>query len=198
MAGEAASRKSYRSVFTAVRRISRRHGFTLLETTVAIVVLVGALMAICSALVGSMRLNQVNRESGLSQDAMDAVLESLRGADFATVFHRYDSDPSDDPALGTAPGPDFVVVGLDPLAEDADGRVGRIVLPELVTAAGSQLREDLDMPELGMPRDLNGDGEIDDVDHKADYRVLPVLLRLEWSGKTGHRSAETLTLLARR
>jgi prepilin-type N-terminal cleavage/methylation domain-containing protein len=200
MAIEAGGRGMERSIRTAPRRTGRRRGFTLLELTVAILVLVIALMAISSSLLGSMRLNEVNRESSLSQDAMDAMLENLRGAEFETVFRRYDSDPSNDPAVGPSPGPDFVVAGLGLVAGDADGCVGKIILPELVTAGGSQLREDLDMPELGMPCDLNGDGAIDDIDHEAvaDYRILPVLLRLEWTGRNGRRSAETRTILARR
>jgi hypothetical protein len=100
--------------------------------------------------------------------------------------------------VGPAPGPDFAVPGLDPLADDLDGRVGKIVLPELDTGSGVELREDLDMPELGMPRDLNGDGIVDSADHSGDYRVLPVLLRLDWSGRSGNRHTVVRTILAKR
>ncbi len=76
--------------------------------------------------------------------------------------------------------------------------MGKIVLPEFDAGSGVELREDLDLPELGMPRDLNGDGIVDSADHSADYRLLPVLLRLEWRGQSGHRQSEVRTILAHR
>ena len=177
---------------------SNRSGLTIVEVMIAMAILGVMFLAISRSLMGSVKLNEVTRESALAQQGMDAVLESLGGADFASTFQRYNSVASDDPATGPSPGPDFVVPGLQPLPEDADGRVGRIVLPEVMTPEGLELREDLDIPELGMPRDLNGDGGIDDVDHATDYKVLPVLLQLDWRGQSGHRQTVARTILARR
>ena len=39
------------------------------------------------------------------------------------------------------------------------------------------LREDVAIPAMGMPRDLDGDNVVDGVDHKGDYRMLPVIVR---------------------
>lgn len=49
------------------------------------------------------------------------------------------------------------------------------------------LREDCVYPELGMPRDLNGDSIIDGEDHADDYYILPVHIVLEWAGGNGKR-----------
>jgi hypothetical protein len=49
---------------------------------------------------------------------------------------------------------------------------------------------------LGMPRDLTGDILIDNFDHAADYRILPVRVRVSWTGKSGPRSIELQTLLS--
>ena len=49
-----------------------------------------------------------------------------------------------------------------------------------------------------MPRDLDGDNGVDGFDHEGDYRLLPVLLRLEWQGRSGTRRAEIRTMLADR
>jgi prepilin-type N-terminal cleavage/methylation domain-containing protein len=179
-------------------REGRAGGFSILEVMFAMAVLGILFLAITQSLAGSLRLNEVNRETSLAQQAMNAQLENLGGADFATIFKRFDTSAGDDPALGPSPGPNFAVPGLDPLADDPDGCVGRIVLPEFDTGAWVELREDLDLPELGMPRDLNGDGIIDSVDHSGDYRQLPVLLRLDWKGRSGNRHSVARTILAHR
>jgi hypothetical protein len=86
------------------------------------------------------------------------------------------------------------VKGLQVPDGDAIGSVGEIVFPTI----GTQLREDVVDPELGMPRDLNGDGIIDSADHAGDYKLLPVLLRLHWKGVGVKRSVVVRTLLADR
>jgi hypothetical protein len=70
---------------------------------------------------------------------------------------------------------------------------GRIIFPESIDTG--ELREDIEDEALGMPRDLNGDGEIDAVNHAKDYLLLPVRIRVEWSGLTGDRSYELYTVL---
>ena len=86
--------------------------------------------------------------------------------------------------------------GLDPDPNDPDGRVGEILMPVLTVGGAVQVREDLQLPELGMPRDLNGDGAHDGLDHSVDKRVLPVLVRLRWRGATGISRMEFRTLVA--
>jgi hypothetical protein len=59
-----------------------------------------------------------------------------------------------------------------------------------------ELREDYQDEELGLPRDLNGDSILDSLDHKKDYILLPVLIRVKWQGNTGPRVYEVYTMLA--
>ena len=59
-----------------------------------------------------------------------------------------------------------------------------------------QRLENLALPELGLPRDLNGDHQIDGADHSLDKRILPVLVRLRWRGPTGVSRMEFKTLVA--
>jgi len=59
-----------------------------------------------------------------------------------------------------------------------------------------ELREDYVDEELGMPRDLNGDSIIDAEDHKEDYILLPMVIRVEWAGRHGPRTYEIHTMLA--
>jgi hypothetical protein len=48
-----------------------------------------------------------------------------------------------------------------------------------------------------MPRDLNGDGVIDALNHADDYLILPVTLRLEWRGAAGNARQDYHTVLTR-
>ena len=70
----------------------------------------------------------------------------------------------------------------------------------VLTGAGGELElaEDLVDPTRGVPRDLDGDGLIDNLDHSDDYQLLPVALILRWKGATGVRQLRVLTMLADR
>ena len=51
-------------------------------------------------------------------------------------------------------------------------------------------------PEFGTPLDLNLDnGLIDSADRSADYRVLPVVVRVRWSSMAGTGEVRISTLL---
>ena len=60
---------------------------------------------------------------------------------------------------------------------------------------GAELREDVVNPLLGLPRDLDGDGKIDSVDHSGDYMMLPVTIRVTWNGVAGPMTYEVRTFL---
>lgn len=132
------------------------------------------------------------RESGRAIEAARSVVESMRAVPFEEVWLRYNADPADDPeGAGTAPGAAFAVPGLSAVPGDADGFVGRVIFPEV----GGELREDAADVRLGTPRDLNLDGGVDALDHALDYRVLPVLVRVEWRGKGPARSIDLYTTI---
>ncbi len=136
----------------------------------------------------SQKLARTNEENAIAYAAARLTAAELQGVPFDEIFASYNSDPSDDPdGAGTAPGGDFDARGLSPALDDADGFVGEIVFPEQATGVGTAvaLREDLALPELGMPRDLNGDGFPDGLDHAGDYIVLPVTIRVRWRGASG-------------
>lgn len=173
------------------RRPSRA-GLSLLDVLVAMTVLVVAIAGLSGSLVSSLKLARVNEETSLADDAAQAVAAELRGQDFRDVFALYNTVAADDPAATPAPGPDFDVRGLTAQAGDADGRVGRVIFP---TGAPGTLREDVIDASLGLPRDVNGDGVVDAVDHAGDYVLLPVTIRLDWTGPTGDRSFELDLLL---
>lgn len=175
-------------------------GFTLLELSLVIGVLMVAFLALSQSLGASIKLSDVNRESALATEALRGRVELLQGiVGFDAVFALYNDDPSDDPGgPGTAPGSAFAVAGLAAVPEDEDGLAGEILFPTVSGAGGLELREDVDDPNLGMPRDLNGDGFLDNLNHANDYRLLPVTVRLRWQAAGVERTSEVHVLLADR
>ena len=177
-----------------------RGGFSLLELTVAVVLLVLAIGGLSGVLVAAVKLNQANRETTLALAAARQTLENLQAEEFADAFARFNTDPADDPGgPGTAPGAAFAVLGLTPQAGDPDGLVGELEFP-VVPAAGTdvELREDVVDAALGMPHDLDGDGDIEAGDRSNDYTLLPVRVRIRWTGVTGDRDLAVETFLGDR
>ncbi len=69
--------------------------------------------------------------------------------------------------------PDFV------LPSELDSMVVRVEVP--LDPTTKSLREDLDEPWFGLPRDLDGDGDIDAEARDDDYRALPLSLTFHWT-----------------
>ena len=166
----------------------------------ASVVMVVSILALSQSTISSMRLAETNRESALAVAFLRQAVEDLQAQDFDDIYALYNTDPADDPdGAGTAPGANFAVEGLSAQDGDADGMVGEIEFPTLTDAFGDlQLREDVVDADLGMPADLNGDGVVDDLNHAADYELLPVRVRLSWTGTNGPRTIEIATLVGDR
>lgn len=160
-------------------------GWTLLEIVVAMAILLIVLVGFSYGLVSSSALEKANREQGLAREAARAKIEELRATIFEEVFARYG---------GESPESRFDVRGLAARPDDPDRRVGAILFP---VSEDGELREDLELPRLGTPRDLTGEGDFDALDHALDYRLLPVLVRIEWRGAAGDATFEMGTMLKR-
>jgi hypothetical protein len=167
-----------------------------LEVIVATGVLLVGVLGFAQAIVAANISAQRTREADRATQAIREVLERIDAEAFADAFRRFNGDSSDDPGgAGTAPGAGFEVKGLQALADDVDGLPGEVIFP---TASGStaELREDQPSSELGMPRDLNGDGLLDAFNHAVDYKILPVIVRVRWRTATGPAQVDLKTLLA--
>jgi type II secretory pathway pseudopilin PulG len=163
-------------------RARSRSGFTLVDIALAVTILVVAVAGLSGTVVSTVRLTRTSEESSDAYEALRSMAETIQGTQFDQVFALYTANP------------DFAVPGLTPVADDADGIVGDISFPT-GGPGGLQLREDAADADLGMPRDLNGDGVIDGLDHAADYILLPVRLRLSWRGVSGDRTLDLSMLL---
>lgn len=172
-----------------------RAGLSLVEIVVAMSVLMIAAMGFVQSMGSSAKLSGSSRERGLAIEAARDKLEEIQDQVFQDVFRLYDANPDNDPGgVGTAPGASFVVEGLSAMPDDPDGLVGEVVFPTV----GFELIEDVERQELGMPRDLNGDDDIDGVDHSGDYLILPVIVRVEWRGFAGGERFQLRTILGER
>lgn len=180
----------------------RRSGFALVEVMVSAMILTVCGFMMSATITATMTHRVVRQETAAAADVARNVLEEMRSAPFRDLFALYNECTTDDPeGEGTAPGLHFDVPGLDPLEDDADGHVGIILLP----GSGPELRESLaagtSLPggssptELDLPRDLNGDGVVDEGDHAHDYFILPIQVLVEWKGYNGSRQLRLNTLM---
>lgn len=198
---------------------SRSGGFTLIEIVIALSVLVVAASIFYQMLLGTSRLRQTNHQNALAADAARVVIEEMRNVPFLEIYKRYNEDPADDPGgAGTGPGNLFDVAGLEALDGAPGGKAGKITFPSLFieatpgpapgkkklgvpgggggTPAGWQLRENYVDDSLGMPRDLNGDNVVDELNHASDYILLPVRVQVSWQGPAGKRTLEMVSQLS--
>ena len=158
-------------------------------------VLVVALQIFAQIMLATSGQRSVNRENALAIDASTSMIEELRSLPVDEIFALYNDDPSDDPAgPGTAPGARFVVEGLTPLEGAVGGTHGFLRFPVQLLAPGV-LREDLNDRDLGLPRDLDGDGVVDAADHSNDYTILPLEVTITWRGRSGRRDMSQFVLL---
>lgn len=171
-------------------------GFTLIELMVSFSALMVILLGFSRMLLSSRMASSTTHEATIAKEAARGMLETLEAANFSQVFALYNEDGSDDPGLAnSAPGKGFAVAGLAAPEGDADGLPGEILFP----MKAGELREDLGETWLFGPiDDLDCDGNPagpDADDHAGDYRLLPVVVRVQWSGAGGTGTVEFRTVL---
>jgi len=159
-------------------------GFALADVVVAMILMTIAVGGLVGSVTWGLKLHQSNREAAIAEQAARSILAELRTVPFADIFATWSAAPN------------VEVRGLNARPDDPDGMVGEIIFPTALGVSGLELRENVDLPVLGMPRDLNGDGlPPDGADHAGDYVILPVTVRLEWRGTAGDARQEYHTVL---
>jgi len=178
-----------------------RGGFAMIELVVAGSVLMIGALAFVQIFAMARDVGRSNRETAVAAEAARGVLEQLEAFEqHAALFALHNASADDDPT-GFMPLQGFTqagfdVPGLEAPSGDADGLVGEVVFP--VDPGTGELREDLDLPEFGMPRDLNGDLAIDGDSRANDYVLLPILVRMRWESSGHVRTHEVRTILSPR
>lgn len=177
------------------RRSAR--GLSLLELLIAssllTIGLIGTLGSITQASQSARTSNERDTAMRAAADKLDEILCS----DFSKLAANYDSSPANDPSgAGTAPGATFTVTGLPLPKVQGTTAHGIVLLPNLNYGSTIQIREDINIPSLGMPRDLNGDTLIDSADHSSDYKLLPVLVEVQWQAANGVASLKLAAIVS--
>ena len=168
-------------------------GATMIDTIVAIGILAVVITGFFAVMASNIKLDAANRETALATASANQVLERMEGVPISEVYALFNESTADDPPGGEqVPGHLFEVAGLS-TAGGENMATGEIVFP--TSPLDGLLREDSQIPVLGLPMDLNADGTIDGKDHAGDYALLPVLIRLSWQGATGPRTFEVHTIL---
>ena len=170
------------TAFGRTARVRRaRRGFTLIEVAFAITVLLVALMSLSAASLSMHSLRRQNRERAVAQNAVRTVAENVH-----SVARKEIGQPGSwaQNVVGSlCPHgmlqASFDVPGLNP--QDGDAHVGTMTFVADETATDASLGV-----QLGMPRDLDGDGIVGSTNVLATGRILPVVVRIRWQGVRGN------------
>jgi prepilin-type N-terminal cleavage/methylation domain-containing protein len=176
---------------------STQAGFSLLEVLISLGVLLTGLLAYGGLTLSVNRGVNLSSERATALEAARAQLERLRSVPFDECFAAFDGAKENDSAF--APGPDFHVKGLTPVGGGKNAPCGRVIFPTVADGTvGSvpELREDVVSPDLGMPRDLDGDGAIDAEPKNSSYVQLPVIVEVRWTGVLGEQRVRLWTVLS--
>lgn len=161
-------------------RRSARGGFTLAETALAMVILLVALLSMSAATLRMHTLRRQNRERVMATNAMRSIGERIRA-----VAEESLGDPttwSQNVVAALQPGGEigdvFNVGELRPVRGAQSVGSVTVVVDETSTDAALGI-------EMGLPRDLDGDGIASNTDVSASARLLPIIVETEWLGVSG-------------
>ena len=152
--------------FATARRAS---GFTLLEVMVALSVLMVALLGFGSLLVVNARSYDIASEGTVAVHVLRQTAEKMRSAAFDDIVNSF---------LGYS----FVVTDINAVCTVT------LFLNETDTSPDAQ--------KLGLPRDLDGDGQASTTNVSASYRLLPAKISVAWTNQRGAQSEELYLLFA--
>jgi len=204
--------------FKGIRTRDPRSGVTLVEIMISIAVVLISIVGLLFVIAHATKQNQANRETLAAHRAAMAVIERMSSKPLADVFRMFNGIDDTNPAspMGYATGETGLETYLD-LAEPGDWfdveltagpggtrvpalrppagrtRCGQVLFP--TSAAGDELWENPSDPNndwqrwFQMPRDLDGTGAVEaSTDKSAGYRILPVIVTVQWEGITGVRT----------
>lgn len=193
----------------AARRRGER-GVMLIDVLLSITVVALAMVGSVSSTMSAMTLKVSNRETGVSLNVLRHVVEEFETLPLEEVYPRFNADPYDDPdGAGTARGASFTLEphhkagllnGPVPVATAAPTtRLPMTVEVSFPLDGGGLLSEMVVGGMWGSQGwDLNGDGALTAGDRSSDYKLLPLHVRVTWSGPEGPKSIQTMRVLYRR
>ncbi|MFT5286788.1 MAG: prepilin-type N-terminal cleavage/methylation domain-containing protein [Planctomycetota bacterium] len=166
------------------KRHCRRSGFTLVELSFAMVIMVVALVSVSAATLQSHSLRRTNRERVLANNAVRSIAERIHSLSYRTIEQSPDDwvqEIVDTYGPGGTVGNTFNVDELNPPLGAATVGAITIITDETTTDADVSAN-------LGLPRDLNGDLDATDTDVTGDARLLPIVITLNYRSGAGTSS----------
>lgn len=168
----------------------RRAGFTLIEVMLAMAIVAFALLGLVSLITSSSRVQDESSSRTRAYNAVRKVIEEMRGLPLADVYPTYRS--------GGTIGDTFAVDEIPKNPAGVNGAQGRILFPEAGGGLTESPADAILAAELGMPKDLNRDGDVVDTG-LSTYAILPVKIVVEWAQPGGKLSkVEVVTFIAER
>ncbi len=160
---------------------TKEKGFTIIEVIIALGVFAIVFLALMSTLSTSAKLDAITRERSLVANGLRRAIETMRAYDFGDLYENFKP--------GGLYGDEFAIEGI---STSPDDYVAQIVFFVDETDTST------DAIQLGLPRDLDGDGSATntDVATGGDYILLPVKLSASWEGMTGPSTMDFYVLLA--
>ncbi len=141
-------------------------GFTLVEVMAATVLMTVSVVGLGVVLVSSQRSQEMGIEEAVVSHAIRRTVEQMRGEAFADTATLYTGYQF---TLNEINGSGTVAIYVD---------------------------ENATVPELGLPRDLNGDGNASSSDVTASYILLPVRIDVTWPDSFGNQTRTLYTFLS--
>ncbi len=159
-----------------------RGGFTMIEVSLALTVLVVALVATTASNLRMESLRRSNHDRVAAQNAVQSITERVQAIGRAGTSDAGGFAPHVVAALsaGGELGATIDVLGLTPLPGSAHVGTIRVITDE----TGN---DDTVGAQLGLPRDLNGDGDALDADVSGNAHLLPVVVTVRWHTQSGNR-----------
>lgn len=165
-------------------RAAARGGFALLELTIALILLTIGLVSMLQAGSRTQALSRENRERALAHNALRSASDRVLARSDAIV-RAGDTDWAQGITGFYGPGGTlgntFEVRGLNEVDEDVPVGSIRLIVDETTTDEALGV-------DAGMPRDLDGDGDMSSSDVSSFATKLPVVLEVRWRGFRGIRS----------
>lgn len=147
---------------------ARADGFSLVELIIGIALFTVAFMGLGALFVMNNRSSVLAVEETIAANAFRTMAERIRSTPFENVAATYQ-------------GHSFTVADLD-----GTGTVEVFVDETTSSAEGD---------ELGLPRDLDGDGAATSVNVGGDYQLLPIRIEVAWVNDDGPQTRSLSLLL---
>ena len=159
----------------------RRGGFTLVEISLAMTVLLVALMAMSASTIRTHALRRQNHERAMAQNAIRQISEEIHAL----------ADELQAPGAGSWSS-DFIA-GLSPGGSlgntfaigELNAQVGAASVGTITVVLNEAISDDELGVEFGMPRDLDSDGQADNADVTGTALILPIIITARWHGVSG-------------